>query len=288
MRLTPAQNMRSRSGFNCESEVKDAKEYYLSHDFKTDVVKLTFFDGRAKEKNRMYSVMYALLEGLSRQMGIERNDIKGCLHYAETDEGLVYSAILYDAVAGGAGNVRRMVTDDGKAFEQVVKNAVEMLDNCKCDCSCYNCLRNYYNQKIHDLLNRHDAADFLRDWIGLPEIVNEGLADTTTMDEGVSIECSDDVMEDYGSWSELAEIYGSGTTMERWDSAHIPYQGKLFATIIYPNGVLETRVLWPEQKVALCENDKLITASPIESLGWHLLPINAAPDDILNALNGGQ
>ena len=75
---------KNGKGFNCESEVKDAKEYYLSHDFKTDVVKLTFVDDRAYDKSLMYSVMYALLEGLSRQMGIERNDIKGCLHYSDT------------------------------------------------------------------------------------------------------------------------------------------------------------------------------------------------------------
>jgi len=52
-------------GFNCEGEAKDAKEYYLSHDFKTDVVKLTFIDSRAFDKNRMYSfIVPVILHGL--------------------------------------------------------------------------------------------------------------------------------------------------------------------------------------------------------------------------------
>lgn len=275
-------------GFLCEGESKDAKEYYLSHDFKTDVVKLTFIDGRAKEKNRMYSVMYALLEGLSREMGIERNDIKGCLHSAETEQGLVFSIILYDAVAGGAGNVRRMVTDDGRAFEQVTKKAVELLEQCKCDSSCYNCLRNYYNQKIHDLLNRYDALDFLRDWKGEAESIEEAAMNNLDQNDDVSIECNDNVMKDYANWTELAEIYGSGTTMAQWDAARIPYQGEFLATLKYPAGILETIVLWPEKKLALCENNNLETIAPLEALGWRFLSINEKPEEIVHALNGGN
>ena len=41
-----------------------------------------------------------------------------------------------------------------------------VVDNCGCDTSCYQCLRNYYNQKIHDQLNRHAASVFLRPWVG--------------------------------------------------------------------------------------------------------------------------
>ena len=99
-------------------------------------------------------------------MGIERTDIKGCLFYTSVDGCMIFSVVLYDAVAGGAGHVRRIVTADGQAFQQVLAKAISVVDSCNCDSSCYRCLRNYYNQKIHDNLNRKQASAFLHQWAG--------------------------------------------------------------------------------------------------------------------------
>lgn len=122
----------------------------------------------------MLSVMYALLEALSSVLDIERNDIKGCLHKVVYDNKLIYAIVLYDAVAGGAGHVRRLVTEDGLRFRQVVEKAIAITKGCNCSPSCYSCLRNYYNQKIHDLLNRKYAYDFLENYSGdLEPITNE-------------------------------------------------------------------------------------------------------------------
>ena len=35
----------------------------------------------------------------------------------------------------------------------------------------YRCLRNYYNQRIHDLLDRNAAKAFLSHWLGEPSVV---------------------------------------------------------------------------------------------------------------------
>ena len=249
---------------------------------------MTFIDDRAYDKDRMYSVMYALLEGLSRQMGIERNDIKGCLHYSDTDAGLVYSLILYDAVAGGAGNVRRMVTDDGSAFEDVLAKALELVGNCKCDSSCYNCLRNYYNQKIHDQLNRHAAQDFLKDWLGEPQPIEDAEPEFTGLQGDIGIEC-DNIFNDYANWSELAATFEmSATSMSHWDDAGIPYTGQFLATLTHPDGDLDTIVVWSEQKLALCEADNLSSTARFEAHGWRFMDANAEPERIRAALNGGN
>ena len=47
-----------------------------------------------------------------------------------------------------------------------INHAISVVDNCDCDSSCYRCLRNYYNQKIHDNLNRNQASAFLHQWVG--------------------------------------------------------------------------------------------------------------------------
>ena len=152
--------------YRCVNKEGNSAEYRLSHDFKTDVAKITFVTQEAADINVMLSVLYALLEGLSREMGIERTDIKGCLFYTSVDGCMIFSVVLYDAVAGGAGHVRRIVTADGQAFQRVLAKAISVVDNCDCDSSCYRCLRNYYNQKIHDNLNRNQASAFLHQWVG--------------------------------------------------------------------------------------------------------------------------
>ena len=153
-------------GYKCINE--DAGlEYYLSHDFKTDVARVTFEVPEAYDNNRILSVLYALLEAISKELDIERNDIKGCLYKIKLNDGfLVNSIVLYDSVAGGAGHIRRIVTQDGSMLSRIINRAVSLMDSCDCDPSCYKCLRNYYNQKIHNILSRNDAADFLRGFTG--------------------------------------------------------------------------------------------------------------------------
>ena len=129
-------------------------------------MRITFPTEDARRQDVMLSVMYALLEALSSVMDIERNDIKGCLHKITYGSSLIYSIVLYDAVAGGAGHVRRLVTDSGDKFLEVVNKAIDITKNCNCSPSCYSCLRNYYNQKIHDLLSRFQAYEFLEKYTG--------------------------------------------------------------------------------------------------------------------------
>ena len=153
-------------------EVKLVKNK-LCHVFRTDVVRIVFANPQAAKQDVMLSVMYALLEALSSVLDIERNDIKGCLHKVIIDGKMLYTIVLYDAVAGGAGHVRRLVTESGDIFQRVVKKAIDITKGCNCSPSCYNCLRNYYNQKIHELLNRKYAYDFLENYIGKLEIIEE-------------------------------------------------------------------------------------------------------------------
>lgn len=157
-------------GKDCDCE--NLNKYKLCHVFKTDVVKIVFNDVEAKKYETMLSVMYALLQAISSVLDIERNDIKGCLHGITYKNRFIYSIILYDAVAGGAGHVRRLITDSGDRFTKVVNKAIEITKNCDCSPSCYNCLRNYYNQRVHDKLDRKSVYDFLEKYSGKLKLVD--------------------------------------------------------------------------------------------------------------------
>jgi superfamily II DNA/RNA helicase len=159
-------------GSKCSNEGA-GREFYLTHEFKTDVARITFKNQSAADYNCMISVLFALLEAMSKELDIERNDIKGCLFRKKLDNGMiVYNLIIYDAVAGGAGHSRRIVTPDGKVLSKVIQRAIKMMDDCDCEPSCYKCLRSYYNQKLHDNLDRKSAANFLRNFAGLIEVVD--------------------------------------------------------------------------------------------------------------------
>lgn len=76
-----------------------------------------------------------------------------------------YGLILYDRTPGGAGHVRRL--NHPKVLEGVLKETLYLMEDCDCggedgDSSCYTCLRGYYNQKYHDILNRRDVIVFLK------------------------------------------------------------------------------------------------------------------------------
>ncbi|MDR3293476.1 MAG: DUF1998 domain-containing protein [Clostridiales bacterium] len=136
------------------------ERHLLHHEFKTDVAKI-MFGCNTSDEDTMLSVMYALLNSFANTLSIERRDIKACLTYKRMAGVMAHKIIIYDAVPGGAGHSRRLVTEDGEILKRVIRNALALLNGCSCEPSCYKCLRNYENQKIHERLDRQKAIQFL-------------------------------------------------------------------------------------------------------------------------------
>lgn len=144
--------------YNCTCT--ELKKYTMHHTFNTDVAKIDF-ECDTSDRKTMLSTMYALLFAMADELNIERRDIKACLSHKLINSNIHYSIIIYDSVPGGAGHSRRLVTKDGKMFYQILKKAYYNMTNCSCNPSCYNCLRSYENQKIHDQLDRNLAIKFI-------------------------------------------------------------------------------------------------------------------------------
>ena len=143
----------------------------LGHKFKTDVAYISL--SCYLEKEKALSVVYALLEGVSQYLGIERNDISGTLHYNRLDSGVwETNFILFDTVPGGAGHVRRIGEADDAQLKNMLMKSLEIVKQCHCgedsngDSACYSCLCNYYNQKHHDIIKRRYAVEFFEDILG--------------------------------------------------------------------------------------------------------------------------
>lgn len=148
-----------------ECENTELELFWLHHEFKTDVAKITF-ETDTSDLNTMLSVMYSLLNAFADVLSIEKRDIKACLTYKFNEGTYSHKIIIYDAVPGGAGHSRRLVTQDGAVLRQVIKKAIQILGSCNCEPSCYRCLRNYENQKIHEILDRKKALNFLVQLMG--------------------------------------------------------------------------------------------------------------------------
>lgn len=273
----PIGGHKNPQGYPCTMSEGPAlhSTYKLSHTFKTDVAKITFFTPEAQDKNVMLSVLYALLEGLSRGLGIERSDLKGTLHRVSWSgsERPIFSIILYDAVAGGAGHVRRLVSEDAVTFKKVIRSALKVVEECNCDPSCYQCLRNYYNQKIHDVLDRHLASAFLKHWLGEynPVDISED------NDSAIQIEGGDTFSPDYKSWGEVAEAYGLDEQVCLWEQVPVSHDCSLFPTLGTPFEKASPWFVWDEARTMVFESLSEVDVATIEGLGWKVYDMSVDP-----------
>lgn len=130
----------------------------LGHRYLTDVLEIQMsIPPELNTFNAMRSLMYALLEGASESQGIRRSDIDGTLYYRDFG---APSIILFDAVPGGAGHVENIKDH----LRDAIFEGYKKVRDCKCgeDTSCYNCLRNYSNQRYHDDLQRGYAIKLMK------------------------------------------------------------------------------------------------------------------------------
>ena len=170
-RFTPTMTKKHRtaSGWQCGNN--RLQNFSLAYRFETDVLTLRFTGMEITTQEQALSLLYGILEGASRALEVERSDISGCLKWFwNQDSGRGnYGFVFYDKTPGGAGHVRRM--QNASVLERVLRAALEVISGCTCggselDTSCYSCLRNYYNQKHHELLQRKYVIDFLTTLFG--------------------------------------------------------------------------------------------------------------------------
>ncbi|MFI3249854.1 MAG: DEAD/DEAH box helicase [Eubacteriales bacterium] len=276
---------KTSQGYPCSNKQPNSGPYQLSHDFKTDVVKLTFLSEKANRDSLMFSVLFAVLEGISRELGVERTDLKGCLFKTKTTVGMIYSLILYDGVPGGAGHVRRLATETGDVLQKVLAHAQRLLQNCECDTSCYQCLRNYYNQKIHDTLDRKGAILFLAPWLG----------DFTKLEfeEPQKISISEIIVSqkqlastEGTSWEKLSKSYQFSTSLASWDDAQIPMESYVLPTLHFGNQELSPLFVWEDAKIAVFEDSEEFSSLDFASQGWICYDFAVDPQELATKLRG--
>lgn len=159
---TTKHSHKNSNGFPCKNNI--LKQLSLGYCFKTDVIRLEFTDMPILDWEKGYTVLQAFLRGICSYLSIEEGDISGCLQRSESG----YEIVIYDTTPGGSGQAKRL--DNKENLMGSIKAALEIVSSCSCggdeaDTTCYTCLRNYRNQKYHDIMKRQDAIDFFKNLI---------------------------------------------------------------------------------------------------------------------------
>lgn len=268
----------------------------LGHKFNSDILKLEIplihFEEEEKwPGDKESSVLYAILEGASDILGIDRNDINGCIDY--TGNGTVL--ILFDEATGGAGHVKRIFS----RLEDVLSAALRHVDGtCGCgpETSCYGCLRNYGNQLEHDSLVRGLAKEYLKSLLEVKahSRVHSHIEDTWPGTEQKGSDLSDQSQISDG-WKAVLELFDSPMSRNSYDYALKLIQ---FGTIDSPDevgheltseeyGVLgyEAEMVWNKKKVALILPEHADdTLNAYKELGWNAIEMTESNLDHLKKL----
>jgi ssDNA-binding Zn-finger/Zn-ribbon topoisomerase 1 len=141
-------------GYPCKNQILERTS--LGHIYPTDVIRIRLNISAGEDE--LITLVFALLEGISQELQIERTDVNG-LVIGNAARGR--ELVLFDQVPGGAGYVKSLT--DISVLEKVLKTSLEIVSRDCCDeeTTCNSCLRNYYNQSFYKQMKRRYAKEIL-------------------------------------------------------------------------------------------------------------------------------
>lgn len=124
----------------------------LGHMFETDLVRVKFeleSTSGFSTVEAADSIEQAIIQAASDLLQITRDDID-IVHLGSSAKHVEFAIV--DAVPAGAGFAPMI----GSRLQDVIEHALRIVERCNCgeETSCYQCLRTYSNQRIHEKLRR--------------------------------------------------------------------------------------------------------------------------------------
>ncbi len=140
----------------------------LGFQFKTDMLVLEFsldpvkISTDLKESLWLKRASISLSEALHLTAGsmldVELSELEAGSRIRKTKGECFVDVYLYDSLSSGAGYSAHAAEDLPGLLHQTIR----LLEGCTCERACFNCLKRYGNQRLHDSLDRHAAAELLR------------------------------------------------------------------------------------------------------------------------------
>ncbi|MBU3191746.1 DEAD/DEAH box helicase [Clostridium bowmanii] len=142
---------------------------YLGHEFNTDMLVLGLeLDGKKININPEYfniwlipaltTLSEALALSASKVLDVEFSDLK-CGYRIRSVKDCIYADVyLYDNLSSGAGYSNRVAD----LIDSVLDGVEVLLKECDCDSSCPKCIRHFWNQRVHENLDRKAGLQLLK------------------------------------------------------------------------------------------------------------------------------
>lgn len=167
--------------FNCAHSPERIVNTYLGNQFRTDMVvyelaldsDLINVDPRGMWIRRAgQTLAEAMTIAGGRLLEIEFNEIKSGyrLRY-DNEQNITYvDVFLFDGLSSGAGYCSELAN----RTEEFFKYTRDVLNECpsQCDSACHECLMHYWNQRVHNQLDRFAALQLL-DWCEFGKLPEE-------------------------------------------------------------------------------------------------------------------
>jgi ATP-dependent helicase YprA (DUF1998 family) len=118
--------------------------------------------GLADTEGFYRSLLYAMSQGLQVALDVDESEIDGLVIPKPSEPGRC-EVMIYETAEGGTGAVQALT--QLPRLRQVLAAALEILhdgDPNGCERACYDCLCSFYNQRYHELLDRHLVLPVLR------------------------------------------------------------------------------------------------------------------------------
>lgn len=149
---------------------------FLGYDFNTDMLvtelKLEKYKININQKDlniwiipALTTLTEALALSASDELDVEFSDLKSGYRIRYDDNCIYADVYLYDSLSSGAGYSNRVAD----LIENVLDKVEERLISCECDSSCPNCIRHFWNQSVHENLDRKAGLQLLK-WVRNGEI----------------------------------------------------------------------------------------------------------------------
>lgn len=161
---------RKRPGTGTSQVCQHARteQINLGYDFLTDMLVLTFtlpksqiesnsLDAKAWIKNAATTTAEAMRKAATIMLDVEFDEVQAGYRIRPDEDSVKVDVYLYDSLSSGAGYCAQA----GERTEELLQNTLNILRGCNCDHACYECLKHYRNQRIHNKLDRNAAIELI-------------------------------------------------------------------------------------------------------------------------------
>ena len=136
--------------WNQDEDDRVVSALHLRANFQGDIVEVPLSPVVAQSPEWVETFAQAWLMGLELEYYVRPEEIRFFRRDWQENGRLCSSLVFYDTMPGGTGYLKRMVQDVPRLAERITAH----LQECTCERACYRCLKDYWNQRVHGLLDK--------------------------------------------------------------------------------------------------------------------------------------